>query len=186
MTHEWRAEVEPPFESFPKIPRLMRDVVVTEKLDGTNASVVIDDDGRLVRVASKNRWITPGKSSDNAGFAAHVHENKAAFEALGPGRHFGEWWGQGIQRGYGLDHKRFSLFNTGKWNIWNVPEGIYVVPVLAQGGIDVIPNAADMLNNFGSIAAPGFLKPEGIIIFHTSLNGYFKFTLDGDGHKGVG
>jgi hypothetical protein len=31
------------FEAFPKIPRLKRDMVITEKIDGTNACVLIED-----------------------------------------------------------------------------------------------------------------------------------------------
>ena len=38
---------------------------------------------------------------------------------LVPGRHFGEWWGSGIQRGYGLDEKTFSLFNAYRWGWLN-------------------------------------------------------------------
>jgi len=31
----------PEFIPMPKIPRLMREMVITEKLDGTNASILI-------------------------------------------------------------------------------------------------------------------------------------------------
>lgn len=30
------------FEAFPKIPRLNRDITITEKIDGTNVAVVIE------------------------------------------------------------------------------------------------------------------------------------------------
>ena len=33
-----------PFVEFPKIPRLKRDIVVTEKIDGTNASILVPED----------------------------------------------------------------------------------------------------------------------------------------------
>ena len=53
---------------------------------------------------------------------------------LGVGQHFGEWWGFGIQRGYGLHERRFSLFNTGRWSDPAVrPACCGVVPVLADG-----------------------------------------------------
>ena len=60
-----------PFEPFPKIARLRRDCVVTEKIDGKNASITIIDNGNgelKVFAASRNRWID--LEHDNAGFAA--------------------------------------------------------------------------------------------------------------------
>lgn len=104
------------FEPFPKLARLNRTIYVTEKLDGTNAAIGIHEDGTIY-AQSRKRLIRVG--DDNAGFAAWVDENKDQLSAtLGPGLHFGEWWGSGIQRGYGLPkgEKRFSLFNTGRWH----------------------------------------------------------------------
>ena len=99
------------FIAFPKIARLRRDCVITEKLDGTNAQIVIQD-GEIVAVGSRSRWITPGKDTDNYGFAGWVEQNRAELLGLGDGTHFGEWWGSGIQRNYGLTEKRFSLPST--------------------------------------------------------------------------
>src|SRR6266404_7201095 len=96
------------FVAFPKIPRISREMIITEKLDGTNAQVWIGDYGEF-QTGSRNRWITPGKATDNAGFAGWCEENKEELLKLGPGHHFGEWWGRGIQRTYGLNEKRFSL-----------------------------------------------------------------------------
>ena len=53
---------DPGFTPFPKIARLYRDIIITEKIDGTNASVHIGEDGSF-RTASRNRWTTP--ESDN-------------------------------------------------------------------------------------------------------------------------
>jgi hypothetical protein len=100
------------FQEFPKMPRRSRDVVITEKIDGTNACVFIGEDGEFL-AGSRTRWITP--EDDNFGFSRWAHENKDDLLTLGPGRHFGEWWGSGIQRKYGLTEKRFSLFNTSRW-----------------------------------------------------------------------
>jgi hypothetical protein len=36
------------------------------------------------------------------------------------------------------------------------------------------------LRIFGSFAAPGFMKPEGIVCFHVAGNFGFKKTLDND------
>lgn len=76
------------FAEFPKIARLSREIIVTEKVDGTNAQVFIGEEGTVL-VGSRNRWITP--KDDNFGFAAWVEANKDAILKLGPGRHFGEW-----------------------------------------------------------------------------------------------
>ena len=104
----------PEFVEFPKISRLSRECVITEKLDGTNASITITEDGQFL-TGSRTRWITP--EDDNYGFSKWAHEHKEELLGLGVGTHFGEWWGGGIQRNYGLpkDDKRFWLFNTIRW-----------------------------------------------------------------------
>lgn len=173
------------FEPFPKIARLLREIVITEKIDGTNAQVVVSDDGATVRAASRTTWITPEK--DNKGFARWVQENAEQLKALGPGRHFGEWWGAGIGRKYGLSEKRFSLFNVARWGE-SRPACCGVVPVLYRGMMDtaVIREVLNDLAKYGSKAAPGFMNPEGIIVFHTHGGHLYKVTLDQhDQHKGL-
>jgi hypothetical protein len=174
----------PEFQSFGKIPRLLKmPMIVTEKIDGTNAQILISDDGSEILVGSRKRFIKPG--DDNFGFASWVEGNKEALLALGPGRHFGEWWGRGIQRGYGLTEKRFSLFNTGKWSS-DRPSCTSIVPVLYYGQFSqekIEEIKVELLKN-GSSAAPGFMNPEGIIIFLPKANLLFKSTYD-DNHKGV-
>lgn len=170
----------PPFEGFPKIPRLAREVIITEKIDGTNGQVYITEDGDVF-AGSRNKWITP--QADNYGFARWVEGNKQELLKLGPGRHFGEWWGNGIQRGYGLKEKRFSLFNVSRWgNPDDRPGCCHVVPLLYQGGFH--PLTVDVqvlkLEEQGSVAAPGFMNPEGIVLYHTALGGYFKKTVEKD------
>lgn len=169
----------PPFVPFAKISRWSRDIVVTEKLDGTNAVVWVDGD-LDVWPGSKNRWLTI--EQDNHGFAKWVAENEDAFKESGPGVYRGEWWGQGIQRGYGLTEKRFSLFNVSRWNVENVPACCHVVPVLYTG-----PNheydiraALTNLRMYGSEAAPGFANPEGVVVYHTASGTLFKKTIEGD------
>lgn len=177
------------FRGFEKIPRLTRDCIVTEKIDGTNAQIYIGEDGEFF-VGSRKRWITP--DDDNYGFARWAYEHKDELMQLGPGRHFGEWWGQGIQRKYGLDGKRFSLFNVGRWTKTGeegkeqVPDCCYVVPILYTGLFltSEIDSVLGLLERTGSFAAPGFMNPEGIIIYHTAGNHLYKKTLGNDGHKG--
>jgi len=103
---------------------------------------------------------------------------------LGPGRHFGEWWGYGINRGYGLKEKRFSLFNVHKWGDETVrPSCCYVVPVIQRHDVFdsiTVERALENLKCNGSIAVPGFMKPEGIVIFHDASGQLFKKTLEKD------
>lgn len=180
----------PAFVPFPSLARLSREMVITEKLDGTNAQIHITEDG--VYAGSRNRWLTCAQ--DNFGFARWVESRIPQLRTmLGLGTHYGEWWGNGIQRGYGLAEKRFSLFNTHRWlALATTTEaadlGISVVPVLGVGIFDTseVDRALAMLAEHGSYAAPGFMKPEGIVVFHTKAGIGFKKTLDKhDGHKGA-
>jgi len=169
------------FEPFQKIARLSRECTITEKIDGTNACIVIDERGDF-RTGSRTRWITP--EDDNFGFAAWANVHREELTAkLGVGRHFGEWWGAGIQRKYGQERKRFSLFNVSKWSDPTVrPECCDVVPVLFNGLFTTYDadEAIVRLRGEGSLAAPGFMNPEGLIIYHHAANLYFKKTLDKD------
>lgn len=170
------------FVPFPKIPRLSRDIIITEKIDGTNATIFIDEDFTTMRVASRKKWITP--SDDNYGFAGWAERNKEELLTLGPGWHRGEWWGQKIQRGYGLKERRFSLFNT---SLTSIPSCVSLVPLLYIGPFDtsVIDGILSDLKLGGSGAAPGYMNPEGICIFHTAAQSYFKKMIENDGgHKG--
>lgn len=58
------------FKEFPKIARLNREVIVTEKIDGTNAAVVIGEDGATIGAQSRSKLITV--DDDNFGFARWV------------------------------------------------------------------------------------------------------------------
>ena len=212
---------EAAFLPFPKMGRLTRTCVITEKIDGTNAqvnivpkslvslaedvsAVVAESADSFMFAGSRTRYITPGKSTDNAGFAAWVKDNAADLFQLGPGRHFGEWWGSKIQCGYGLTERRFSLFNTSRWvdrhteagligDMWPdvanlepgqqfAPACCHVVPVLFEGMFSdhVVHNMLELLRARGSVAAPGWMKPEGIVVFHTATGTLFKKTLEGD------
>ena len=168
------------FQKFNKIARLSRDCVITEKIDGTNAQICITEEGEFL-VGSRRRWITPG--DDNFGFAKWAHENKEELMKLGVGHHYGEWWGQGIQRKYNMDKKMFSLFNTYRWaDDEDIPKCCRIVPILYKGIFNT--NSADeMLQHLkknGSLASPGFMDPEGIVIFHKHSGTLFKKTIKND------
>ena len=167
------------FQGFPKLARLTREIIITEKIDGTNAQVFIGDDGSML-AGSRTRWITP--SDDNFGFAAWVEQHRAELLTLGPGRHFGEWWGAGIQRRYGLSEKRFSMFNVQRWAAQELPSCCGLVPVLYRGPFDkdAVDASLERLRQTGSMAAPGFMRPEGVVVFHTAGNVGFKKALEDD------
>lgn len=170
----------PPFAGFDKIARLRRTIVITEKIDGTNGSVAVLEDGRVL-AGSRTRWITP--DDDNFGFARWVKDHEDELRSgLGIGMHFGEWWGAGIQRRYGLAEKRFSLFNVAKWTDGVRPACCHVVPTLFEGDFTdaSVELALDHLRRNGSAAAPGFMRPEGVVVYHTASRALFKVTLEKD------
>lgn len=183
--------------------RLLREITITEKIDGTNSTIYIDETGEIF-AGSRNRWITP--QNDNHGFAKWVKENADELKGLGQGLHRGEWWGSGIQRGYELKEKRFSLFNALRWAFKDDPIGVastswndqtrqmeqklqerapaccHVVPVLYRGlfSTERVQFELDALHDLGSRAAPDFKNPEGVVVFHIAGNTGFKVTLDHD------
>lgn len=206
------------YPKFGKIPRLHKPIVITEKIDGTNGliSVRVDhgstilpgetrvfvNDGEtsqafIIGAGSRNRWLTPG--ADNYGFARWVAENATELATLGVGYHYGEWFGQGIQRGYGMCHREFALFNVAKWydpayndeadvitdfpNANPCPDCCTVVPVLTIRDASEINKAVEasvtILRQHGSIIAP-FDNPEGVIVYHLAAGQYFKVLLDND------
>lgn len=177
-----------PFVEFNKIARISREAIITEKIDGTNATVYIV--GKDIFAGSRSRWITP--EMDNHGFARWVEEHKDDLMNLGEGLHRGEWWGSGINRSYGLKEKRFSLFNTSRWAEQGksltqekqcfAPACCHVVPILYQGlfSTERVDYCLGDLNMNGSIAAPGFKNPEGIVVYHTAANFFFKKTIEHD------
>lgn len=183
------------FRPFQKIPRLSRECTLTEKIDGTSGLICITPEGQFL-TGSCQCWITP--EDDNFGFSRWAHEHEEELRELGPGSHFGEWYGRGIQRNYGLDHRRFSLFNTSRWFDTQeatcvkgvelsslqvpAPACCHVVPVLYQGVFSTleVEAALNSLVIYGSRAAPGFMKPEGVVIYHHAAGNYFKKTCEHD------
>jgi hypothetical protein len=178
---------------FPKIPRLSREMLITEKIDGTCGCVLITEQGDFL-VGSKHRWIGYAKGFDNYGFAAWACAHKEDLIAdLGVGRHFGEWWGNGIQRGYGCapGERYFSLFNVLHWEKeFAKPErpGVgfklcRLVPVLHRGPFSIIRQVEVVMNRLrilGSQARPGYMNPEGVVVCHVPSRYLFKKTFKND------
>ncbi len=226
------------FQKFNKIPRLSRDIVITEKIDGTNAQIYICTESEInnafagdyqnqeeytkefikkyciVRTidamdnykiyymfaGSRTRWLDISSEGDNYGFAKWVEANAEKLFSLREGRHYGEWYGKGIQRNYGLDEKRFALFNVHRWCSWNdepqlisinpktkekkyqkkAPKCCEVVPVLYRGEFNTEKIEEIIKSLCESKIVKGFYNPEGIIIYHTASGYLFKKTILND------
>lgn len=188
------------FEAFPKIGRLNRKCTITEKIDGTNAQIVFDEVGNML-VGSRKRQIYPEgtlfdadgtviKGTDNMGFAQWAYSlQDTLFDYLGAGRHYGEWAGAGIQRGYGLTTKRFYLFNTFRWDddLFDMQGqhdiGLFVVPTLYTGdySVDMINDIVKHLpDNAMTLNGTTFHNPEGVIVYHHGTRTYAKVTCKKD------
>lgn len=171
----------PEFQAFKSIERFKGiGVIITEKIHGTNAQVYIQEDGQVF-AGSRNRWLSV--ADDNYGFANWVEQNKSAIcELLGPGRHFGEWYGAGVNSGYNLKTKRFALFNTGRFSNKPLPEGVDVVPVLYAGKWTetIVEETMAKLKESGSVLVPGFTRPEGVVIFFPQLQTFAKSVFDAE------
>lgn len=175
------------FESFKKIPRidkLNERVIITEKIDGTNACVAFDDAG-VMWCGSRNRWLSDGK--DNFGFRAWCLANEAELRLLGPGRHYGEWYGCGIgPHGYGLKTRHFALFNTRRWGSpgQTLPACVEVVPTLWDGPAggtvaECVHRELQWLASKGSQTKSGFSypRPEGVVVCLAGSDQLFKALL---------
>jgi hypothetical protein len=180
------------FKSWPKITRLenKRTPIFTEKIDGTNACVVwsfLPENGDTIGTfltevgpmhmwaQSRSRFITP--KNDNFGFAGWCARNMEELVKLGEGYNYGEWWGNGIQRTYDQPDKKFSLFNTRRWNDHNPnrPSCCGVVPILPVGTPD---DAIRFLKENGSVVAPGYMRPEGAVMYEPDTDTLFKIIID--------
>lgn len=161
------------FKEYSKIPRLDKILMhITQKIHGTNAAVCVYNVGTeeapeyKVHAQSRTRIITP--LSDNYGFAAFVSENaQEMIEKLGPGIHYGEWAGPGINSGEGLKEKTFILFDHWRYPADRpLPPKTVVVPVLYSGELKAgkIEECQEDLKANGSKLVPGFMRPEGIVV----------------------
>ncbi len=219
------------FTKFKKIPRLSRDITCTEKIDGSNAQLFIcpkdnltaylyqdensyisktfkdqfcvaENDDSLMFAGSRKRWLDCSSQGDNQGFAKWVKDNAEELFKLGDGHHFAEWYGAKIQRRYGLNHRRFALFNVHRWHqvgynarlvsvnprtdeekfTSEAPSCCDVVPILYEGLFDTesIENVLDSLRLTGSRAVPGFMNPEGVVVFHKASGQLFKKLIEND------
>lgn len=156
------------FKSWPKTKRYEADhliCIITEKLDGSNALIVVTEDGQVL-AGSRHQFID--KARDNFGFAAWVEENENELLKLGPGYHYGEWIGEGIQRGYDMTDRKLFLFNPGRYmEQEHMADCVSFVPLVGTCDlrdldctIDLIKNS--LMTNGSKIG--GFARVEGLII----------------------
>lgn len=168
----------PPFVKWPSIQRLSSETCwITEKIDGTNGVIMIPDDPQKpVLAGSRERWLTaadgtpPEKGRDNFGFGQWVHERSDSLRQLGPGVHYGEFHGAGIQRKYGLPNRRFASFEYWRTDI-QIPD-VCVVPVLYTGEPTegIIDATVAALKASGSVLYPGFMQPEGVVVTYKNMS----------------
>lgn len=227
------------FEKWRSIPRLSKEsMTITEKIDGSNACIVIAPVSSLgdlpevqdlktistwcyaqsqvnfifnaplalvetegidnysdgiwaIFAQSRTRFIY--LNNDNFDFAAWVYKNHIQLmKILGPGRHYGEWWGSKIQRGYGLKERRFSLFNASRWaDTITVEPGstsvsaLCTVPILYKGPFDASQiDKWTAYMKLGSKAVEHHWDSEGIIVDLREAGARYKILLENnDNHK---
>jgi len=200
------------FVKYPKTARWASPFDITEKLDGTNAAVLIrtmtpeleddyhasvDEPFRVlfnelgpeyaVAAQSRTRVITP--DDDNYGFARWVFDNADTLvRDLGPGTHYGEWWGAKIQRAYGLinGERYFSLFDRKRYSddLYHGgahTTGLTLVPLLNAGdefSTEELEDSLQWLVENGSAVGTGFDRAEGVVV-HFHHNGMrLKYIID--------
>ena len=188
--------------AYPKYPKTHRleniNCIISEKVDGTNGLIHGIYDSKTesfkVKFGSRTRYLNPEvKDGDNFGFASFYLPYKKLFKKLFNSlreehsdlcdiKIYGEWFGKGIQRGYGLENKYFMPFNK------------YYAAFLQQGSIPNIIepyifceckyniqeslDAMSLLRANGSYLIPGYDNPEGIIINFRDLDIRFKETIN--------
>lgn len=198
------------FKKWNSTPRLFNsNMTITEKIDGSNGAIHVvpskmfgdlhseldsasygyvtrGRDKYVVLAQSRSRILSV--EEDNHGFAQWVIDRaETLVDDLGVGVHYGEFWGLKINSGYNTPHKHFSLFNADRWEYTDfTTEHLHHVPILYRGKFDTsfVKSTLLMLQSHGSFASPGFRKPEGVCVFHHASKQTFKYTLNGDGHKG--
>lgn len=198
IVHNSNAQIFIYDSNEPLFPNMPIEQIVTKQF--INDYALYEKNGIYLFAGSRTRWLNTLKNGDNHGFAKWVQKNAEELFKLGEGRHYGEWYGKGVNRNYGLTENRFALFNVGKWHKEEIrlvsvdpktkeekyteqcPNCCEVVPIIAEGlfTTELIESCIQCLKDNGSIAVPGFMKPEGIIVFHEASGKLFKVTCEND------
>jgi hypothetical protein len=200
------------FKKWDSIPRLSKEEMdISEKIDGSSCAVRIrpywenaensdetficdvgiEGEKFTVWAQSRNRFLKPTKELDNFGFAKWVLDHATELvQILGAGDHYGEWFGSGIQRRYGLSEKRFALFNARRWlEILHPSEdrfgiGLYIVPLLYSGPFNgaMINRHVELLRLTGSKAVLHEWPAEGLVVNLRQSKVSYKVLLENDNY----
>lgn len=195
------------FHSYPKIPRYENETfTLSEKIDGSNGVININDDGKII-AGSRTQWLigqdSKGRNIDNHGFRQWVADHHDDLLKLGVGTHYGEWYGNKINRKYGLDHNRFMLFNRTRYesNISKQMAIQSICPGTPSTRDELFPSCCeletvlmdnvcfnalpDLVREFcksfitnGSRHVPGFKNPEGLIVRSNLRGTLYKVIID--------
>lgn len=171
-------------------------VYVQPKLDGTNASIWLGEDG-LLKAGSRNRQLGLGKDEDNAGFYAYVLANAELFMPLFTllpfARLYGEFLVKSSKSLYVKDaYPKFYAFDLvierGDEIEFLTPDNY--TPILESLGIPVVPTIAVVDNYTGDwlefISQADYLldkskegaHPEGIVMKNYAfVNKYGRRTF---------
>ncbi len=204
----WRAHMInlPEFHKYFKIPRIENETfTISEKIDGSNGLIYVhharfDDvkkgvDRSYILAGSRSKWLIDdgSKTWDNHGFGSWVEENEEDLYSLDEGYHYGEWYGKGINRGYGLLDKRFMLFNYGRYAeklrladsglLFNMPTKVQVETVFHHNVkfeqlFQIIAEVRYHLTHDGSKHVQGYIKPEGLIVRSELSGKLWKVIID--------
>lgn len=176
------------FKAYKKTPRVDKlTFTISEKIDGTNAVLYVHhphfgevlngtEKPPFILAGSRSKWLLqePGKpNDDNHGFGRWVKDNEEELMKLPQGYHYGEWYGKGINRAYGLKDRRFMLFNFNRYvklkEENQLPSVVELETVLADNVSfehlnQIGAQVAARLIQGGSVHVPGFRSTEGIIL----------------------
>lgn len=160
-------------------------VMVTEKIDGTPAVLVIEEEpgGRQVHSALEGRAAALDSTTD--WFYAN---QRKLIRLLAPGVYDAAWVGA-EGRDYGLEDPGLVILDPAGYdpnepNKYDGIEGLRHAPVLYYGpvkpenGQDPIEEALRRLKFAGSALAPGYKHPAGVIV--TMLESGVNFSVDLD------
>jgi len=165
---------------WPKTSRLLSRCVMSEKLDGSNCCVIVEEDENGYRLGAQTRTKLATRYDDQLGFYRWVEDNATTLiEDLGVGYHYGEF-----VKGKGLAEPHLFLFNTKRWTgVHFTTPSLKVVPVLFEGEYSQaqLDECVKDLEDNGSrvLATPA----EGVIVFWRDDETSKKYFCKGKGRK---
>jgi len=202
------------FKRYPRIKRSLGlgNMLITEKIDGTNAMFVIEDkkltllgthrrqllmigDPKLIEhyqhipdLEYRESLMAEEPRRAHFGFVGWCEDHKEELESIGDGVYYGEWVTpevKGCQRYPYEGPPKLFLFCPQRWPEQRPqPACLDLVPTLYRGPFneEMIQTVIDELDG-DSVAFPGSDNPEGIIIELLQLKKLCKWTFGGNTHK---